>query len=72
MTSGTDTGRTSGVAHCIGLAVILSLGLLLLSLARVFGDLNSAAGHVAVLESAIDNPVWKTRLGLNIWRSGQP
>jgi arylsulfatase A-like enzyme len=66
MRSRTDAGRASGRAHCLALAAILGLGLLLLSFARVFGDLNSAAGHVSVLESAIDVPVWKTRLALNV------
>jgi arylsulfatase A-like enzyme len=66
MRSPTDTGKASSATHCLGLAVVLGLGLLFLSFARVFGDLTSAAGHVAILQSAIDVPAWKTRLAFNV------
>lgn len=67
MQSRADGHSGSRSDRCLGLAAVLSLGLLLLSFARIFGDLNSAAGQVAVLESAIDAPAWKTRLALNVF-----
>jgi arylsulfatase A-like enzyme len=50
----------------LGLAALLSLGLLLISFARLIGDTRSAAFNMSLVENALDNPIWHTRLGLNI------
>lgn len=52
--------------HGLGFAFVLGAVLLLLSLTRLFGDMNSAAFSFTVVEAALTDPVWKTRLGLNV------
>jgi arylsulfatase A-like enzyme len=49
------------VCGCM-LAVLLLLG----SYARIVGDMGSAAFNIQIVKSALDVPVWQTRLGLNI------
>jgi len=58
-------GSSESGASCAFLAVTLGVAFLLLSFVRIVGDLNSAAGNVAILQSAIEGPVWKTRLAFN-------
>ena len=40
--------------------------LLLVSYARIVGDVGSAAFNIQIVRSALDDPLWHTRLGLNI------
>lgn len=47
-------------------SAFLGIVMLLLSAARIIGDLQSSAGEVAILDSAIEQPIWRTRLGLNV------
>lgn len=50
----------------IGLACLLGLLLMILSFVRLAGDMNSAAFSFTIVEAALTEPVWKTRLGFNI------
>jgi len=48
------------------LAVVLGLGLLLLSFVRIAGDANSNALSGKVLDSVLERPLWNTALGWNL------
>jgi arylsulfatase A-like enzyme len=50
----------------IGFACLLALALLLLSFVRLIGDINSAAFSFTIVQAALTDPLWHTRLGLNI------
>lgn len=49
----------------LGLAALLSLLLLLLSFWRMLGDMGSAEFNLSVVEGALDEPLWRSRLGFN-------
>jgi arylsulfatase A-like enzyme len=50
----------------LGLALLLGLGLLLVSFARLVGDVNSAAFDMKVIDTALTESLWRTRLGVNL------
>jgi arylsulfatase A-like enzyme len=47
-------------------ACALGAALLLISYARLAGDVHSAAFNLGIVEGALTEPLWRTRLGLNI------
>ncbi len=56
----------------LGLAALLGIGLLLASFARLAGDVGSAAFDVDIVRTALTDPLWHTRLGLNSRCSPSP
>lgn len=66
MNGPTPTAGPSGASRGIRLACGLAVLLLLLSFVRLIGDMKTAAFSFVIVEGALTEPVWKTRLGLNV------
>ncbi len=49
------------------LSGLLAIGLLVVSYARLAGDVNSPAFNIQIVQTALGDPLWHTRLGLNIF-----
>jgi arylsulfatase A-like enzyme len=58
--------RASSASSGLGLALLLGAALLLASFARLAGDMNSAAFDMTIVEAALNDSLWQTRLGLNL------
>jgi arylsulfatase A-like enzyme len=61
----TSPDRSPATAGLV-FACVLAVALLLASYARIVGDVGSAAFNIQIVRSALDVPLWHTRLGLNI------
>ncbi len=66
MDNASSTIRARRVTTGLGFAALLGVALLLISLTRLIGDMRSAAFTNKIIERALADPIWQTRLGFNI------
>ncbi|HTQ37344.1 MAG TPA: sulfatase-like hydrolase/transferase [Steroidobacteraceae bacterium] len=66
MSKAASSQRPLSATAGLGLAALLGCALLLLSFARLLGDMHSAAFDMSIVASALTDPFWHTRLARNI------